>query len=301
MSETVLAVAHESESRAWDAVVEGDRLMAMDWLRRARGIAAAWSSARAVGREEFVSCEVAAALCVEDRTALTLIAEARMLTELPALCEAVAAGSLRLPHAKVLLAELLPVSTSVALEVLSEVLGKVGERTPEQVRGIVRRAVIRVDADAAARRRREAVLGRRVFTRAEPDGMALFGAQLPAPDALEAYALVDARARSYDRDDRTADQRRAHALLDLLRRRRGGCSVATQRRRDRPRDRGPRVLRRAGRALRLRFDRRRAGARAHHRRGAAQGVRRCRHRRGAGGGVHDGAPAWLGGATPSPG
>jgi hypothetical protein len=47
--------------------------------------------------------------------------------------------------------------------------------------------------------------------------MALFGASLPAAQAMEAYALVDARARGYERDDRTADQRRADALMDLLR------------------------------------------------------------------------------------
>lgn len=209
MSATVFSLASEVESRHWDDVVEGDRLMVMDYLQRARGIAAAWACARAEGREAFVSCEVAAALYVDDRTAQLLVAEARLLVELPALGEAMTDGRLRLGHARVLISELMPVETAIAVEVLAAVLSKVGERTPEQVRGIVRRAIIRIDADAAARRRREVVRGRRVFTSPEPDGMAMFGAYLPAATSMEAYALVDARSRTYDRDDRSADARRA--------------------------------------------------------------------------------------------
>ena len=217
MSAVVDSLAHEVESRHWDDVVEGDRLMAMDYVQRARGIAAAWASARAQGREELVSCEIAAALCVDDRTAQLLVAEARLLTELPAIGAAMADGRLRLPHAKVLMTELMPVDTALAIEVLGFVLPRVQERTAEQVRGIVRRAVVRMDAAAAARRRREARRGRRVFTSPEPDGMALFGSYLAAEDAMEAYRIVDERARSYDRDDRSADERRADAVMDLLR------------------------------------------------------------------------------------
>jgi hypothetical protein len=217
MSAAVYSLAREVEWRHWDAVVENDLLMAQDYLQRARGLAAAWASARSQGREEFVSCEVAAALCVDDRTAQLLVAEARLLTELPAISEAITSGVLRLPHAKVLIAELMPIGTDIAVEALAAVLPKVADRTPEQVRGIVRRAIIRVDAEAAAQRRREAVRGRRVFTAAEADDMALFGSYLAAQDALEAYRLVDERARSYDRDERSADERRADALMDLLR------------------------------------------------------------------------------------
>ncbi len=228
MSATVVSLAHERESRHWDDVVEGDRLMVTDYLQRCRGIAAAWSCARAAGREEFVSCEVAAALCIDDRSAQLLVAEARLLAELPSLAAAMRDGQVRLPHAKVLITELMPLTTAVAVDVLAAVLPKVAERTPEQVRGIVRRAVIRVDADAAARRRREALRGRRVFTSPEPDGMALFGAYLTAPDALEAYRLVDERARSFAPDARTADVRRADAVMELLR---GGGAGSTPSRR----------------------------------------------------------------------
>jgi hypothetical protein len=92
MSATVLSLAHEREWRLWDEVVEADRLLAVDYVQRARGIAAAIGAARAEGRDEFVSCEVAAALCIDDRSAQRLVAEARLLSELPAIGEAMTTG-----------------------------------------------------------------------------------------------------------------------------------------------------------------------------------------------------------------
>lgn len=219
---------NERESRHWDDIVEGDRLLALDYLQRARALAAAWGCGQAAGRAEFVSCELAAALSIDDRTAQNLVAEARMLTELPALAEAMEGGRLRLPHAKVLLGELMATPAALAIEVLATVLPKVTGRTPEQLRGVARRAILRVDADAAARRRREVVRERRVFVSPEPDGMALFGCYLPAAEALAAYHLVDSHAAGLGRDDRTADQRRADAFVDLLRSH-GGATASVRR------------------------------------------------------------------------
>jgi hypothetical protein len=123
--------------------------------------------------------------------------------------------------------ELILLETHVALDVLANVLPKVTGRTPVQLRGIVRRAIIRVDKNAAAKRRREARRGRRVFTSPEPDGISLFGAYLPAESAAEAYQLVDAHAATLSRDDRCADERRADALMELLRG--GGAGAAAPR------------------------------------------------------------------------
>jgi hypothetical protein len=134
MSATVLSLAHEAESRHWDAVVESDRLMTLDYVRRAQSLCAVLAAGRAAGRREFVSCEVAAALCVDERTADALLAEAELLQELPPIGEAMQDGRLRLPQAKVLLVELLPLETRVALEVVAAVLGKAEGRTPAQFR-----------------------------------------------------------------------------------------------------------------------------------------------------------------------
>jgi hypothetical protein len=223
MSAGVLSLAHEVESRGWDDVVESDLLLTQDYLHRAQGIAKVWACARAAGRQEFVSCELAAALSIDDLSAQAMIAEARLLMELPPLMESMEQGRVRLTHARVLTQELMSLETRLALDVLAVVLPKVDGRTPAQLRGIVRRAIVKVDADAAARRRREEIRRRRVFVSSQPDGVALFGAYLPAADAMEAYRIVDAHARSLERDERCSDERRADALMALLR---GGVSGA---------------------------------------------------------------------------
>jgi hypothetical protein len=155
MSATVLSLAHESASRGWDQITESDLLLTQDHLRRAQGIASVWAAARQKGREEFVSCELAAALNIDDLSAQALIAEARLLAELPSIAEAMERGKVGLAHARVLTQELMSLETRLALDVLAVVLPKVAGRTPAQLRGIVRRAIIKVDSDAAARRRRE--------------------------------------------------------------------------------------------------------------------------------------------------
>lgn len=217
MSAEVVSLAVETESRAWDRVTESDLLMTQDFLHRAQGIASALASARAAGRHEFVVCEVAAALCVSELSAQAIVAQAELLTELPPLADAMENGTLRLTHALVLMQELMPLETAMALDVLALVLPKVADRTPAQLRGIARRAIIKLDAEAAAKRRREELRKKRVFVSPEPDGMALFGAYVAAGEAMEAYALVDAYAATLDRDDRSADERRAAALMALLR------------------------------------------------------------------------------------
>jgi hypothetical protein len=229
MSATVLSLAAEAESRHWDCVVESDRLMALEFVRRAQSLRAVAAAGRAAGRREFVPCEVAAALCVDERSAQAMLAEAELLHELPAIPEAIEDGLLRLPHAKVLVTELLSVETHVALEVVAAVLAKVEGRTPSQFQSVVRRAILRIDSDAAARRRRDELKDRRVFVKPEPHGMALFGAYLAADDAMAAQRIVDARAASYEPDDRCADERRADALMEILRGSSGGAMAPTRR------------------------------------------------------------------------
>jgi hypothetical protein len=229
MSATVISLAHEAESRAWDGVVESDLLLAQDFLHRAQAIARAWAEARKVGREELVSCELAAALSIDDLSAQAMIAEARLLTDLPPLEDAMERGTVRLPHARVLMQELMRLETALAIDVLSVVLPKVAGRTPAQLRGVVRRAIIKIDADAAAKRRREEVRRRRVFVSGEPDGMALFGSYLPAGNAMEAYRLVEAHAKTLAPGDRCMDELRADALMELLRGGVGGAPTVTRR------------------------------------------------------------------------
>ena len=106
-------------------------------------------------------CEVAAACCVDERTADVLLHEALELLGLPALVAAVDAGLLRLPHARVVLEEVRACEPPLAALVVADVLTRVSDQAPAAVRQIVRRAINRADpaaAEALIRRRTQAGL-----------------------------------------------------------------------------------------------------------------------------------------------
>ena len=84
------------EEQLWTAAIEADQQIGREWLRRAELIARAHAVGAAAGRSEFVVCEVAAACCVDERTADVLLHEALELLGLPALVEAVDATSITL-------------------------------------------------------------------------------------------------------------------------------------------------------------------------------------------------------------
>lgn len=90
-------------------------------------------------------------------------------------------------------------------------------QTPAQLRAAVRRAVARIDPAGAQRREALAWADRRVTLTPAEDGMAELWALLPAAEAAAAYRRVDQLARASGRGDgRSADQRRADCLTDLL-------------------------------------------------------------------------------------
>lgn len=126
----------------------------------------------------------------------------------------------------------MPLDDAAATEVESRVL----ERAPEQSLAAfgrsVRRAVLRVDGRKAKQRLRDARERRRVVITPVADGMAEVWALLPAEGAAALTTAVDAIATRTDpirvgdpslpvltpTDARTADQRRADALVELGRR-----------------------------------------------------------------------------------
>src|SRR5262249_56017786 len=81
-----------------------------------------------------------------------------------------------------------------------------------------RKGVLLVDADGAAERHRERKKERKVEKYPVEDGMAELSATLTAPEAEEIYHTLDVYAQECktEGDTRTADERRADALCDLL-------------------------------------------------------------------------------------
>lgn len=107
-------------------------------------------------------------------------------------------------------------STPPAVE--GAVLQRAATQTPGQLRAATRRAVLRVDPEAARHRHTRERQERNVRLEPEPDGMATLSEYLPAADARGVYASADEHARRAKQtgDERSMDARRADALVDLV-------------------------------------------------------------------------------------
>lgn len=201
------------EEQLWTAAIEADQQIGREWLRRAELIARAHAVGAAAGRSEFVVCEVAAACCVDERTADVLLHEALELLGLPALVDAVDAGLLRLPHARVVLEEVRACEPPLAALVVADVLTRVSDQAPAAVRQIVRRAINRADPAAAEARRRTAAANRSLRLIPGRDGMADLLLHLKAETAMRIYGVAMAATAQDDGSGRTADARRSDWIV----------------------------------------------------------------------------------------
>jgi hypothetical protein len=177
----------------------------------------------AVGVSEFFADELALVLNCS-RTAATRLADsAALLTErLPATWAALADGQLDWPRARALAAELVDPARDVAPHVLAEVeaavLPRARERSIPALQAAVRKELLRRDAAAADRRRRQAERAADVVVRPARDGMAHLSAFLPHPLAVAIGKTVDSYARmaKADGDARPIGPLRAGVLTDLV-------------------------------------------------------------------------------------
>ena len=164
---------------------------------------------------------VAAALRVPPASMKTRMTVASDLAQrLPATLELLRAGEISQRHAFDLAdaTRALPADSVAVVE--ARVLERAPEQTAAQFRASVKRAVLRVSNPAVeAAAHKAAVTERRVILTPVADGMAELWALLPAPDAAQVMAALNARAQetihAIGGDDRTADQRRADALVEL--------------------------------------------------------------------------------------
>jgi hypothetical protein len=151
-----------------------------------------------------------------------------LVSVLPEVLTALGDGALDLPRVRVLseLTEVLDDDT--ARRVAGQLVADAGPSpwegpSPRAWRARVERAVIRADVQAAARRRARAVAARRVQTWAERDGVGVLQLRGDVADIAMADQVVGDLARAWPEVDHdgvalTMDQRRADALIDLLRR-----------------------------------------------------------------------------------
>jgi hypothetical protein len=169
----------------------------------------------------WAACEVAFALRWTQTAAAGRLELAHQLVdELPQVLAALRAGVLDMPKVLVIceLAGWLE-DRDTARRLVEAVIGRAPELTTGQIRARLRRLVLAVDPDAARRRCAQALKTRRVESFANPDGTGeVWGRNLAPQDAAAAWERLTAIARAAKAagDDRSLDQLRADALLDLL-------------------------------------------------------------------------------------
>jgi Domain of unknown function (DUF222) len=144
----------------------------------------------------FAADEVAVELGLSPATASNQLHMAWMLTRrLPATVQALSDGVIDLARAKAAAEVTEPLDDVQAGAVEARVLPKGRRASDARFRDALRRAVVKVDPEGAARRRRVRRRVREVRTSPGVDGLSSLWAVLPAEDALAAYRRIDALAR----------------------------------------------------------------------------------------------------------
>lgn len=196
--------------RAWErvqsaAAAEQARVV-QELVRRRTGRAA-----------RFVEDEVACALGATRWSGSSKVALAAALERWPVLDGALRAGTLDVRKATVVADEVVGLDPAVAEALTRDCAARGHAMTTPMLRDHIRREAFRVDPADATRRVARATTERCVRHEPGRDAMAWVSAYLPAADAVTVFSAVDALADSAatDGDDRTIDQRRADALVDL--------------------------------------------------------------------------------------
>lgn len=218
------------QSSQADAMVQiGARARAADEHEAVAIGRAIWSWQR---REEFVCDEIAVLLACTKMAAATRYDTACRAQQLPEVRKAWRAGSIDGRKVATICEQVNRLNTgtddtdsgSVTRAMQSLAADAVGYatapgrcRTEPQLREWLRRRVIAADPAAAEERRQQAMADRRVVITAGDDGLSELWALLPSVQARQVQqSLTTTAQRAGAGDERTMDQRRADALVDLL-------------------------------------------------------------------------------------
>jgi hypothetical protein len=206
-----------SEPARVDALLAVQQLQAWADAQQVRLLAAMCPPDADELTRDLVATEVGCALRLPPATVdIRLRVAEALVSRLPATLALLEAGAITARHAGVLVEAVAPLSDELAARVEARVLERAATQTAAAFRASVHRAVLAVDARSAEERNRVAVEDRRVCMRPVADGMAELWALLPADGAAAVMNTLNAVAASKGPGEtRTADQRRADALVDL--------------------------------------------------------------------------------------
>lgn len=210
--------------RLLDAATDADRVIAMATAMKARLLDSARrvheraSGAVSSMRAREFCAEAALALRVPERTAATLIEEARILVdELPSTLKALETGEITPRHARIIAEQTRDLDERERADLETKALGETHRSTGDFNRR-VRRWRERRAPESASDRRRRAEADRSVVTMPGADGMAWLSAKLPAVEVTAIDDRLDEAARAvlHSGDPRTLAQLRADVLTDIL-------------------------------------------------------------------------------------
>jgi hypothetical protein len=177
------------------------------------GRALDWSGKKII---DYTREQVGAALRLSPGTAQRRLSIARTLAErLPATLELLRAGRLTYLHAMKLAEAVTAFDEQTTAKVEERVLTRAAEQTLAQFAASLRRAVIAADPRRAEQRHEDAIEQRRVVFTPQDDGITELWALLPAEGAALIEAVLNSLAAGQT-DTRSADQRRADALIDVF-------------------------------------------------------------------------------------
>ncbi|HEY3089901.1 MAG TPA: DUF222 domain-containing protein, partial [Jatrophihabitantaceae bacterium] len=177
------------------------------------GRALDWSGTKLV---DYTREQVGAALRLSPGTAERRLAVARTLVDrLPATLELLRTGRVTYLHAMKLAEAISPFDTEITAKIEQRVLAQAPEQTLSQFGASLRRAVIVVDPRRAEQRHQDAIAARRVVFTPQDDGVTELWALLPADGAALIETVLNSLG-SAQTDERSADQRRADALIDVF-------------------------------------------------------------------------------------
>ena len=168
---------------------------------------------------EWAVDEVAAVFALSSAAAERLLTESVTLAErLPATLTALQDGVIGPVHARMLTEVLAPLGDAAPAEVEARLLARAAGKTVTQLRDAARRAVLRADASAAARRLADALRHRSVRIFPADDGMASLAATMALPVARACHRALQAYAAAcaVPGDRRSTEERMADCLTDLI-------------------------------------------------------------------------------------
>jgi hypothetical protein len=211
-----------------DALGAWDKVIRWATANRDRVLAAMWAGQQGPSKDkEWAREDVATALRISPNYATDLLHNAtELVNRLPDTLSLLEQGELTTYQARVIAEAVAPLDDNAAAAVQKTAIAKAGLYAG-QFRAAVQRAVLAADPAGVEERRARAKSGRRVELRALEDGMGSIWTTLAGQDAVAVYRRIDAHARTYSDSERTADQKRADALVELVTGTRGGSGKKT--------------------------------------------------------------------------